>query len=929
MPSVQEQTASSPEKFPLRGLVTAVTIISILAGCGQDPMSAGTEHMKKAEYTSAVIEFKNAVQAKPESLEARLALADALERTYDSIGAEQNLRKAINLGGDADFITPRIALLMLDRGEGEKVVQQFKDLRLKSPAGESSLRGAVAIAYVSQKRFSLAEEHLKGSTVSTPSTLLAKAQILLAKGEKEKALAELTSVASAPDTPWWILRALSRIYAASGKPTQASEAIKRAHDLAPWHRGLMGEYGESLLLAGKLDQAIPIRDKLKRTAPDYFWTHYVNALVLANEGRTEDSLAAALKVLKVSPEHLPATLLVASAELQKGEVLMANSRLEKITLQHPYSVPTLKLLGQSYLRLGKLNEAEDVIRRGLSVAPTDPQLLSLKADTEMSRGSTEKAAGTLEELIALYPQDAQNLLRLSELQVRRGNAGSATKLLDRATEIGKNDPRTVEQIIAVALRMGDTNRIRDLADYAIKSRPQDPQSHLALAAALGIQKDTDGAWRAALAALELKPDFQPALSALGLVANDPEKRRELLSRYEKAVLAKASSPQIYLEYARLLGRAEGDRAAIISTLEKGLSILPSSVSLREALVEELMRAGKQDSALSVAQSGAAVPNALPTADALLANTYERIGKTNQATETYRKLATNYPQRADWRFKLATLEAEAGRKKEATTLFRALITERPLDPANYISLAFLTLPDNPKEAFSIAKALGEREPNKLTGMLLEGDLLVKSGKLDEALKQFSKAVKAGATPAAQLRTIDLLDRTNRSTTADQELTDVLARFPNDLAVSGFAAQRYLKRGNPDRAVEILQRIAAKNPGNAILLNDLAWAQIQAKQPEVALTNASKAVAQMPNNANALDTLGMAQALAGMQQEAIATLRIATNLAPRAADPRLHLAEQLLNSGDKKNAAANLNLLEKGQLTTQQEATAAALRKSIGI
>jgi hypothetical protein len=75
--------------------------------------------------------------------------------------------------------------------------------------------------------------------------------------------------------------------------------------------------------------------------------------------------------------------------------------------------------------------------------------------------------------------------------------------------------------------------------------------------------------------------------------------------------------------------------------------------------------------------------------------------------------------------------------------------------------------------------------------------------------------------------------------------------------------------------------------------------------------------------------MAQALAGMQQEAIATLRIATNLAPRAADPRLHLAEQLLNSGDKKNAAANLNLLEKGQLTTQQEATAAALRKSIGI
>lgn len=911
----------------LRKVIVVAAIASFMAGCGQDSLVAGNEYMKKGEYPSAVIEFKNAVQDKPSSLEARLALADALERTYDTFGAEQHLRKVVEAGGDADTLVPRIALLMLDRNEVAKVINEFKDRRLKSPEADSNLRAAVAVAYVGQKQHALAEEQLMGATAKTAAVMLARAQLLFAQDKKEQAMAALDSSLAEPNSPWWVLRALSRIYGANDKREQAFQFMTRTYEAAPWHRGVMGEYGEFLVAMGKLEQAIVVRDRLKKLAPTYYWTHYVDALVLSGQGRSEESLVAALKVLAVAPEHLPTTLMVASAELQKGDVIMARSRLTKIARQYPFSVPALQLLAEAQLRQGKTVDAADTISRGLSIAPTNARLLSLRAESEVMRGAIKEATATLAQLSANDPANASYLLRLSELRARSGNKDAAKKLLDQAAEAGKDNPLIRDRIIAISLGMGDATRVRQLADYAMKTRPQDPQSHLILTASLALESDHAGARRETLAALDLQPAYQPALNALAMMAGAPNQREELLARYEKAVQAKPSSAQTYLEYARLLQEAKSDRTSITALLENGVRSLPTSAVLREALAQEHFRAGKPDAALSVAQAGASANNASPDAIALLATTYERVGETQLATETYRKLATNYPQRADWRLRLAELEMVADRKKEATTILRALITDRPFDPIPYITLANVTRPDNMQEALSIARDLGQNDPNKLTAMLLEGDLLAQAGQSDEALKQFGKAAKAGAVPAALLRNVQILDKAKRSQAAEQELADTLRKFPDDPSVIGFAAQRIRAQGKPAKAAELLQKIADKNPRNPGVLNDLAWAQIEAKQAD-ALKNATRAAELAPNSPEVLDTLGMAQALAGQQTEAMATLRIAVNLAPGMPTSKLHLAELYIASGKRKEAAALVQSMDRKKLGANDQETLARLTSSLG-
>ncbi len=921
-------TRHDPLSFPhhLPGCLSAVVLSVMLTGCGKGPMVAGSEHMAKGDYASAVIEFKNAVQDKPESVEARLALADAFEHTFDPPSVEHHLRKALENGGDADQLVPRIATVMLEVGKLEPLVREFTDRHLKSPEAESNIRALVAIAEVGQRRIPQAESQLKAVSVNTSAVRLAKAQLLLANSQPTQALAELSAQSSDTTASWWTLRALSRVYSAVGNPAKALESIKQARDAAPWHRGLVGEYAEALMSAGNFDAAKPLRSQLKKMAPNYFWTYYLDAVFLGREGRTDDSHAAALKVLAVSPEHLQAVLLASAAELQKGDLQMADSRMRKILKSYPYSVRALQLQAAIQLQLGKPLEAADTIRHGLSVAPTDERLLSLLADAQLRLGDTKKAVASLESLVATHPNDASGLLRLSELKARQGDKSAAAALLAKATELGQEDPVVRDQIISIAMRSGDAARVQQLADHALQSRPKDPQSHLVQAVARGYQKDLEGAWRATLAALDIQPGFDAALSALTLLAKEPAQRQELHSRFQKAVDSKTSTDQTYLGFADLLRRDGASSKELIALLEKGLVAQPTSSRLREVLVQEQFRVGNADVALSVAQSGASVNNPAAAATALLAQTYERVGKVELAAETYRKLVSNYPQRADWRMKLAELEAAASRKASAATLLRGLITDRPFDSSAYIALVKLTAPDNPREALSVARELGQLEPHKLTAMLLEGDVLAQSGKADDALRQYSLAAKAGANPAAPLRVVSLLDNTGRVAAADEELATSLRKFADDVTVLGYAAQRAQRQGKPEKAVEWLQKAAVKSPRNPLILNDLAWAQIQAKQPQ-ALESAHKAAQLMPGNANVLDTLGLAQALAGQRAGAIASLQMAVNLAPAAAIPRLHLAQQLLAAGEHKAATAALASVTAQQLGKADQEALAQLQNSL--
>lgn len=913
---------------PLRRLAIVLAVASLTVACSRDPINAGNEHFKKQDYAAAVIEYKNAVQDHPDMLEARLALAEALERTFDTVAAEQQLRKAIERGGDANALYPRIAMLLLERKEHAKLINEFKDKKLDSKDANSELHAAVAVAYLAQEQLADAEAQLsKAESRDTPAARLASAQLELRKGHVEKAAEVLDSSIATQDSPWWVLRGLGRIAEATSRKDRAQEFMRQAYERAQWHWGVSGEYAEFLMGANRVDEAIAIHTRLKRIAPDFYWTNYINALILAKQGKSDESQSAALRVLKVAPSHLPATLLVSSAELRKGDVRMANLRLQKIALQHPYSLTLLQLLAESQLRLGLHSEATDSIRRGLGITPKDPTLLSLQADLDVIKGNLKSAATTLETLRSLQPESAAHALRLSELRLKTGKRAEAKELLDEAAKHAGSDAAQQERIVASYIGMGETERVQQLAESAVQQRPTDPGAYLMLAAAAGAKKQNDQAWKHLEKALELDPAFQGALSAMTLLAGTPAQQDQLFQRYAKAIESGKAGERTLLSYTRLARSRGSEPALTLSILEKGLTQFPDSVPVRQAVVMELMKQGKPEAALKTAQTGASSNSASPEASALLGITYERQGELRLATETFRKLATNYPLRHEYRLKLAELEIAGGQHREATSILRALMTDRPFDPEAFSMLAKLTSPNSLREARSIAQEMGRNELNAKAALLLEGDILLQHQQSDEALKLYNQAAKAGAQPAATLRTLQLLDKNNRVAAADSELNDALRKFPNDLSVQGFAAQRLRAKGNSVEAIKMLQKMADQNPQNPIVANDLAWAQAEQKHPD-AIKNALRANQIAPDNPVILDTLGVAYASVGKHAEAISTLRTALSLAPQAQPTKLHLATALLASGNPKDSASIAQTIDEARLAGNEREDLNRLKIQLG-
>ena len=218
--------------------------------------------------------------------------------------------------------------------------------------------------------------------------------------------------------------------------------------------------------SNRVEEAIAIHARLKRMAPDYYWTNYVNALVLAKQGKSDESQSAALRVLKVAPTHLPATLLVSSAELRKGDVRMANLRLQKTALQHPtHSLSCSCLPNPSYASVFIRKRRTPSVE--VLALPQGSDLALPSADLDVIKGNLKSAASTLEILRSLQPDSAAHALRLSELRLKTGKRAEAKELLEEAVKHAGSDPAQQERIVAATSAW---------AKFSVCSNSLNPQS---------------------------------------------------------------------------------------------------------------------------------------------------------------------------------------------------------------------------------------------------------------------------------------------------------------------------------------------------------------------------------------------------------------------------------------------------------------------
>ena len=920
-----------------------MVLCMVLSACdGGDALTAGKALMVKGQYAEAAAELKDAVDEAPDSREARMLLSDALERSNDFEAAEHHLRSVLNGDKDPSALAPRAALFLLDRNQPQALIREFKEVSLFAPEADANLRATVAMAHIMLGQLPQARAHLGDAPLKTPLVALALAQAWLAEGKGAQMQAELTSARQAMRMPgWWATRGIGRLESLNGDVAAAQASFKQASDIAPWHWGLLGEYGDALLAGGKVAEASAIRDRLKQANPDHLWTRSLSASLLARANRSEDSLVAALEVLATAADHLPAILVAAAAEIKMGDLMVASRHLTAALKAQPGSLQAMALLAQVQLQSKQSEPALATIRRALAQAPQDRRFVSLNAEAQALLGNHKEEEAALLRLVDLAPADPadsiRDLERLAELKSKLGDKTECAKWMTRAAELAlKSQPERMATLVATALRLRELPLARNLADRGVAAWPDQPQARMSLASVQAAQQDAAGAFASTLAALDKQPTLGPALTALSALARKPAEHAELMARYAKAVTMPGAPDSSFVEYGLLLRQSANDQAGETALLEKGLRALPGSVGLRASLIQAYFRTGQHDKALDLAQAGAALPNAPNEALALLAGTAERLGKFELASGSYRQLTAAAPHRTDWKLRHIDALTAEGLSGDAISALRALISARPFEAAAYVALVDLFLADRPIEALATARQMAAREELKLEGMILVGDVLAQTKDDKEALAQYDRAIKAGAMPKAALRRVTLLDAMAMRDIADREMNELVQQFTKEPQVFALAAQRAFTNaqnggGNAQASSQAAgqqwaQRAEQLVANDAAALNELAGMLLRAKRPE-AVDSARRASLIQPDNPKVLDTLGSALLQAGKASESVTVLRGAAQLAPAEWAIQLHLAQAMLAARDRDGAKAIASKVPVEQLRKDDKDLYKSLKSSL--
>jgi predicted Zn-dependent protease len=500
--------------------------------------------------------------------------------------------------------------------------------------------------------------------------------------------------------------------------------------------------------------------------------------------------------------------------------------------------------------------------------------------------------------------------------IASGKSGEALKALDSAVAAAK-DAKDREAVFNTALHVKQYGLAKDLAKKEMAQRPKDAEPLLWMAAAVGSEGNEAGALDFTHQALDLRPDYYAALSALLKTAGTPDKRLDYEQRLKKAVDSGSKDPRVYLDQARLMTAAGAESDKIGALLDKGVAAAPTDLPLREAAAQHWIGVGRKDKALAVVKEGEGAMPDNARMLALAAYVQEAVGESSQSAVKFAQLADRYPDRVDWNLKHAQNQIKAGKNQDAEKVLRRLIQLRPEEPAPYQMLARLQVAMKlAKEAQTTAEMLRDKPRQKALGLILLGDVYGATDRQTEALKAYAEASIAGLPELAMEKKVRLLDQSGSGTLAAAELAKWLAAHPENVPGLAFAANRASGQGSYKDAARYLERIAKQDPKNPIVINDLAWAYVMAKDPK-ALDVANSAVALAPQSAIALDTLSQAQLNADQRGAAIATGRKALLLDGKSAVVRVHLAEMLVADGGQQEAKGLLNGVDEKSL--DQEAS----------
>jgi putative PEP-CTERM system TPR-repeat lipoprotein len=619
-------------------------------------------------------------------------------------------------------------------------------------------------------------------------------------------------------------RKLTTLYSTITLPDKLADASLKTSVANAW--GVLGEFKKAQsTLAAALDEA-----------PDYAPGVILGARVAASEGRADEALAAADRVLKADPGNYDAWQLrgevLASSKQQTAAAIEAFS---KALAAQPAYLPAHQSLVVIYVKANKLAEAKAQVEKLRAVLPRHPQTIFLQAQMALAEKDLPAANEFAQQLLRGLPDNVPVLLLAGTVSALKGELVLAEAQFGKAIQLAPETAYARRGLAKVQLRVAQPAKALQSIEPITRADSRDAEA-LSLAGEAQLQ----------LGNAPAAEDFFNR--AAQLAPNDPRLRTSLallklahgeaVSAFQQLESISAANPtdtftDLALVSARLKRKEYDAALAAIDVLAKKQpqSITALDLRGRVQIARKDYRAARE-----AFEQALVIDPAFFTATANLAAMDVQEGHREQARLRLEAAVKGNARNSRARMALADLRLQEGAPlTEVQQILADGIQANPTDPAPRLHLIeLLLLKRQFKPALTVAQEASASLPGDadLTDAL--GRAQAQSGDTQQAISSFKKlAALEPISARAHIRLADVYKASGNKEGAAASLRRAIEIDPNVESAQTSLISMMIQDGRPKDALELARKLQARDPGAAAGYLLEGAIHRRTKQPDAAI------------------------------------------------------------------------------------------------
>ena len=486
----------------------------------------------------------------------------------------------------------------------------------------------------------------------------------------------------------------------------------------------------------------------------------------------------------------------------------------------------------------------------------------------------------LQRIVELDPNDLDARLKLARIMIGTGAAEAGLKVIDTGKE-GDKPSADLHALRAVALlRTNDRAGAMREAQVAYDIDPKNVDAVSLLASKKSVDGDPDGALKL-LDSLTIDPDNETRISLQKL--------------------------QIYAK--------KGDSAKAEGLLRKLIALNPSEQAYRAQLVQSLVAQRRFDEAENELRARSA---ANPTDTKAGLDLVRFLGIAKGADVAKSELDARIKAGGDvfdYQIALADLDVAQSKNDEAIRLLRSLAdnaanpNDRKIAAELKLAELYVRQANIPAVEPLIADIIGKDRRN-VGALKIRAAIKIDRDQIDSAVSDLREALNDQPKSAELLSLLAIAyERGGKNELADRQYADALKASNSSPDVALRYAAFLKRRGDATHAEDVLTDVSARYPNNLQLLSALAEIRVARKNWAGALAIAD-IVAKLNGGRAPADQI-RAAALSGQNKvdESIAALQDAHQAAPDAVQPVVALVSAYVRQGKPDSAMALLQEINK--------------------